>query len=507
MRTAVGALVVALVTAISPLAPAAHAAGTSSPCAAFDATTRTDPVLGKGLTITTPFAANLVPAGRAARVDLNVATRVSATLTYTVRTWNRVLLSKTIAVPSVTTALALPPAQPGAYQLEARLLQGGTQVGGTCLRYGVAMAGAALNPAALPPGADWGGGSALRDTAVHAQLGSAVVRRQLDFGQAVANPLSLVGAFTDAAALAKRHGLLFDMQVGQGGAAERKAIGSPAWEAGVRAIVASQRGVVPYWEAWNEPNYDAFFRGTATDYVSRVLRPFSRAVHAADPAAKVVGGSTAGVDLRWWKEFAAAGGFSYLDVVSVHPYEWDTAWERTSVVSDLKAVIALKGAHGAAAKPLWDTESGYRSLAEAGGAYAQADNIIHKLLWERTLQVPTQSYQLEGGWEDWSVIDYFRGVKPAAMAMSALKTVIQGRGFSGFQRTGRAQVYAATFTPRGGSSERIVAVWTDGRAVTLPLRARHRGYDEYGTPFTTGSSLQVTGSVRYLRYASGTPAL
>jgi hypothetical protein len=51
-----------------------------------------------------------------------------------------------------------------------------------------------------------------------------------------------------------------------------------------------------------------------------MLAPAAAAIRAANPDAQVIAGSTAGVDLKWLKEFIAAGGLAHLDAVSVHSY-------------------------------------------------------------------------------------------------------------------------------------------------------------------------------------------
>jgi hypothetical protein len=500
LRRAVLLASVAALAAVGGLHPS-EAATAQSPCAQFDATKRTDPVLGNGMTLSTPYPANLVPAGSPPVVTLTVPTPSTGTLTYTVTRRSKTLLST--SVPPAAGALRLPDAGPGAYQVEARLMVAGVQVGGTCLRYGVAMPGSTLDMTDLPAGADWGGPGAEREVVLQKALGGSISRRQVSFATVQTNPGSYDETFRAASARAKTDGMLLDVQVGQGGAAERAAINSGAWEQGVRSLVSRQKGVVPYWEAWNEPNFDYFFTGTATDYVNKVLKPFSRAVHESDPDAKVVGGSTYGTDIGWWTAFAKAGGFNYLDVVAVHAYMWDTMWEKTSMVSDLKQLVALKAKYGAAAKPLWDTESGYRSLSEAGGPWAQADDATHKMLWERTLGIPTQSYQVEGGWEDWSVIDQGRGVKPAAMALSTYATVLDGRKFVGMVSTGIKNVYAARFGSQTSGGNGMIAIWTDGHAAAVPLRTSHSVVDEVGGTQTFSRTLPVGSSVQYVSFAPG----
>ena len=497
-----------LVTALlAALAHPATARADSSPCAVFDATKRTDPLLGQGLSLTTPYTANYVPAGRTPQVDLVVTQPVDGTLTYTVRRRSAVLLSRSMAVPSATTSLALPATSPGAYQVEMTLTRGATRTG-TCLRYGVAVAGSTLDLDALPDGRDWGGPAPEREVVLQKALGGGLVRRGVSFAQVLADPSAYDDTFRAAAARAKATGVLFDVQVGQGGPAETAAIRTSAWEDGVRALVARQRGVVPYWEAWNEPNYDYFFKGAdPVTYVNKVLKPFSRAVHAADPAAKVVGGSTYGMDLDWWKKFGKAGGFAYLDVVAVHAYQWDSGWESSGILQEFAALKRLKASYGAARKPIWDTESGYRSLAEAGGPWAQADLAARKVLWERSLGVPTQAFLIEGGWEDWCVIDQYRGVKPAAMALDTQTTLLRGRAFVGMVTTRTKGVYAARFGGAYPGDQGIIAVWTDGHGKRLPLATGHSGVDSTGGKLSVSGAMTVNGSVQYLRYTSGRPWL
>lgn len=471
------------VLALLLVLPSSHA--TPSACAAFDATTRTDPVLGKGISLTTPFTGNLVPAGQQPMMTLTGAPQ-GATLTWTITRRSTQVATGRTSTSSTPTSIALPSKGPGAYQVEAQL-----NGASTCLRYGVAMPGATLDLDNLPAGRDWGGPAPQREVVLQSELGGNLVRRGVSYGS---DPRSY--DFTAAAQQAQRSGMKLDVQVGQGGAAEYAAVANGTWEAGVRAIVQAHPEV-PYWEAWNEPNFHLFYTGTATDYVNKILKPFARAVHDANPSAKVVGGSTYGVDLDWWKEFGKAGGFQQVDVVAVHAYEWDSGWEHTWMLSTLKSLKVM--AHG---KPIWDTESGYRSLSEAGGPWLQADFAVRKVLWLRSLGIPTQTFLIEGGWEDWAVIDQYRGVKPAAMALSTYDTLLRGRPFVGMVTTKKG-VYAARFGAAKPGGDGIVAVWTAGDVRTLPLRTKHSGYDETGGALTTGRALKVGGSVQYLTFKAG----
>jgi hypothetical protein len=78
------------------------------------------------------------------------------------------------------------------------------------------------------------------------------------------------------------------------------------------------------YEVWNEWNTGFGSRpkvtyGDPTAYVN-LLASTSAAVKRANPLATVVGGATAGIDLKWIRQFIAAGGLKHLDAFSVHSY-------------------------------------------------------------------------------------------------------------------------------------------------------------------------------------------
>jgi len=89
-------------------------------------------------------------------------------------------------------------------------------------------------------------------------------------------------------------------------------------------VVRSFGDAVNRYEVWNEwnsgfgsnPKVD---RGSADAYV-RLLAATAKSIKQANPRAMVVGGVTAGVELKWWREFIAADGLSHLDAISVHSY-------------------------------------------------------------------------------------------------------------------------------------------------------------------------------------------
>src|SRR4051794_32461278 len=121
--------------------------------------------------------------------------------------------------------------------------------------------GSHLSLASLPAGNGFGDPPAVRDVALHAQLGLPVVRRQVSVADFLASPTTDVD-LAAASTLAHKLGVKLVVQIGQGQPAETAAVANGSWGAIVRRIVAANP-TVPYWEAWNEPNTPMFFSGTA----------------------------------------------------------------------------------------------------------------------------------------------------------------------------------------------------------------------------------------------------
>ena len=88
-----------------------------------------------------------------------------------------------------------------------------------------------------------------------------------------------------------------------------------------RRLAARFRGRVSGYEIWNEQNYGRFWSGGADprEY-TRLLRAAYPAIHAADPAAKVVFGGLSGNDYHYLERAYDAGAKGYFDVLATHPY-------------------------------------------------------------------------------------------------------------------------------------------------------------------------------------------
>jgi polysaccharide biosynthesis protein PslG len=130
-------------------------------------------------------------------------------------------------------------------------------------------------------------------------------------------------------------------------------------------VARELKGQVRQFEIWNEWNSGfgskpKVNRGDAQAYV-RMLEPAAAAIHRANPDAEVIGGVTAGVDLKWFRAFIAAGGLAHIDAVSVHSY---TLFRREinpegAIVSLDKLHALLEEAEPRRVIPVYVTEIGW----------------------------------------------------------------------------------------------------------------------------------------------------
>ena len=131
-----------------------------------------------------------------------------------------------------------------------------------------------------------------------------------------------------------------------------------AWRAFVRATATHFKGRIPVYEIWNEENHAGFWPNpNASDYAV-ALRAAYGEIKAADPAARVCFGGTAGADSRFIEAAYRAGAKDFFDILAIHPY---CAPQPPEYFLD-EALGRIRGVmvrHGDAEKPIWITEIGW----------------------------------------------------------------------------------------------------------------------------------------------------
>ena len=381
--------------------------------------------------------------------------------------------------------LRLPRAVPGAYEIDMRIVEGGTALSGQCVQYSVGAPGDRLVLPTLPGSWNVGGVSGDRGAALSSVFGMNGVRITLNWAQMLpdgpSGPTDFSAYDAQIAAASREAATMhvpFSVQVGSGGP-EREFVANGTWEARVEQVVEHWSGEVHYWEAWNEPNATY---GAAAAYVQNILAPFYTAVKTADPTAEVIGGTVVGMDLSYWQGIAAAGGFADMNIVGIHPYTGhDRSWEEQEFPAAFQSLRTIMAAHAAATMPVWITEVGWWSGGPAD-FFGQADTMARAELWMHALNIPVMEYLMyqgtTGDGQDFSLIEGDSLVKPAALAAMVETSQTSGRRFAGWIATGMPMTYAAGFGVRGPRGGSVVALWTDGVAlrakITLSQRLRRR---------------------------------
>lgn len=130
------------------------------------------------------------------------------------------------------------------------------------------------------------------------------------------------------------------------------------WKNYVRTVATRYKGRIHYYEIWNEPNLAQFYTGSVdkmvelTDTATAVLKEI-------DPTIKVIAPSpTTDLDgVSWLNQFLAKGGAKNADIIGFHFYVPRTYPE--AMLDYINQVKGVMTSNNVAAKPLWNTESGW----------------------------------------------------------------------------------------------------------------------------------------------------
>ena len=434
--------------------------------------------------------------------------------------------SKTISLPRTAKALAhVPlavPAQdraPGPYELQANLWDTAKSphvlVGSTCVPYAVGAPGDSLDLSSLPSGLGFGGPTDPRGVVLNSQLGLNGLRGEsIDWGTllphcstskptaATCGPSALTFAnapqtYFQAAYLAQKDNVTYWVQVSTGDPVSQTLVKEGWWGPDVEAVVAyytdtshckvagNQCAPVTAWEPWNEANNT--YSSDGATFTTSVLEPFYKAVKSADPQGTVVGGSSLGVDIPWWRQVVAAGGLAYMDVAGVHPYTGNNdSWEEDGTISQVTRLQALL--HN---KPIWFTEVGWWS----NGPYnflGQASTVARAMVWMKVLGIPTWNYFFdEGGFgnngvsfsliQGASTDDY---VKPSALALMEASQQLAGRKYLASPTVPIPLTYEVDFGPTAGGTHNLATLWTQGLDVTAQVAVHATGSSPVGVRLT-----------------------
>ncbi len=132
------------------------------------------------------------------------------------------------------------------------------------------------------------------------------------------------------------------------------------WLAYVRRVVSRYKDRIRFWEVWNEPNLESFWRDKPDpkNYVTLLEATYGE-IKKIDPKLVVVLGGVAGIPWSYLEGIYQAGGKDFFDVMNVHPYRYPAGPEERPLYEDLRKLRELMATYGDGEKPIWITEIGW----------------------------------------------------------------------------------------------------------------------------------------------------
>ena len=232
------------------------------------------------------------------------------------------------------------------------------------------------------------------------------------------------------------------------------------------AFVAEElKGVVDCFEIWNEYNYNGSFNPTEEppETYANMLKAAYTAIKDVNPEATVVGLSMGGVQPSWAKRVFDAGGYDYLDAVSLHPYEYTNVFDEEKLINSINSIKDLMKEHSGenSIKPIWITEIGFSTYNGNTGfsENAQAKNTVLSYAVTKAYDLADKYIQYQLCDRDdltnkescWGILRKTKsqkyvssGAKPCYLAVAALNSFIGGNTeYKGIVTSGR--YYAFNF--------------------------------------------------------------
>lgn len=133
-----------------------------------------------------------------------------------------------------------------------------------------------------------------------------------------------------------------------------------AWRQYVRQTVTRYQHRLRYWEVWNEPDLEQFWKETPNpaNYTT-LLRATYQEIKNINPDLQVLLGGLSGIPYEYIEGVYQAGGKDCFDIMAVHPYRYPETPEARSLKDDLDKLRKLMAEYGDADKPVWITEIGW----------------------------------------------------------------------------------------------------------------------------------------------------
>ena len=293
--------------------------------------------------------------------------------------------------------------------------------------------------------------------------------------------------------------------------------GLEAYAAFARAAAERYAGKVDYWQIWNEPNLG--FHGGDPEVYGHLLAVSGRAIHEANPKAKVLGLNMAFCDVLWAeKVLKGLVNCDCFDVICFHPYrnpnapedkfDWwvldqyvkvfhkelgpDYPLVHMSFLEQTEELIKTMAKYGKP-KPIWITEMCFNTHIHPYGvselrsadllvrfhALALASGKVEKVFWWTLKDGGPQQFDAA------EMVGLMRAdlqPKYSYYAYATMTRMLEGKRWIRNDSFG-PDVYACVFTDEAKGEDTMVA-WSPKPFAYVRINNTEKGltfYDIYGT--------------------------
>jgi hypothetical protein len=309
----------------------------------------------------------------------------------------------------------------------------------------------------------------------------------------------------------------------------KTAEGVEAYAAFARAAVQRYASKVDYWQIWNEPNLG--YLGGDVEHYAKLLAAGGKAIHEANPKAKVLAMNVAFCDVLWASNVMQRVPYDAFDIVCFHPYrnpnapedrfDWwvldqyvkrfnpklttNYALVRMSFLEQTDELIqAMK--HFGAPKPLWVTEICFNTHIHPYGVpeLRQADLLVRfyvQAIASRKIEKVFWWTLKDGGGQQFDAAEMVGLMradltpKYAYQAYAVMTRMLESKKWVRNDAFG-PDVFACVFTDDAKGEDTIVA-WANKPYAYARINNTERGltqYDVFGTKRVVTYNKQRTGA-------------
>jgi hypothetical protein len=273
------------------------------------------------------------------------------------------------------------------------------------------------------------------------------------------------------------------------------------WKDFVSAVVAHVNGRIHHWEIWNEPQAANAWTGTYAQ-LARMAQDARSIIKTFDPNSKMLNGGVQmhhGLALKWWSEYAAAGGLNYADTLAIHgdvrtyPEICGVYPQPENFIPLMQGLKAILTQYGQQNKYIWDTEAswGKTDLDCFNNQDLQAAFLARFYLIQLSERIQRFYWR---GWIDNSggLYTVENGLNKAGVAYGQINSWFHGNTMTNSCRA-KGTIWTCRFT--GPNSYKAKAVWDTSMTCKKGQCGTHqytvsKQYLDYRT--LGGSTIQIT---------------